>query len=206
MPKISDARRAERRDQILNAAWTCFQREGLHATKMDDIIAASGLSAGAVYSYFPSKDALILAAVTTSLAGIQELLTPLWKQQPPPSPELLLRQIASAVERFTARDGFDLKRLALLGWSEAQRNEQLRETMRGFYKSFRDELAMLAKGWAASGVIDPGAPPSDVSKALLAAVLGFVVEAALLDDVSPVAFARGVAHLSPVTAQPARDP
>ena len=72
MPKISDERRAARHAQILDAAWTCFQRQGLHATTMDDIIRASGLSAGAVYSYFPSKEELIFAAVTTSLAGLRD--------------------------------------------------------------------------------------------------------------------------------------
>jgi TetR/AcrR family transcriptional regulator, transcriptional repressor of aconitase len=196
MPKISDARRAERREQILNAAWRCFQREGLHATKMDDIIETSGLSAGAVYSYFPSKDALILAAVTTSLSGIQSLLTPLLKQEPLPPPEALLRQITSAVERFTAREGFDLKRLALLGWSEAQRNEQLRATMHQFYEGFRGQLAEAAKAWASMGVISSNASPGDVSKALLAAILGFVVQAALLGDVTPTAIASGIVQLS----------
>ncbi|MGE3872078.1 MAG: TetR/AcrR family transcriptional regulator [Parvibaculaceae bacterium] len=50
MPKISDEKRLARRMQILEAAWTCFQKQGLHATTMADIINASGLSAGAVYS------------------------------------------------------------------------------------------------------------------------------------------------------------
>ena len=197
MPKISDARRAERREQILNAAWTCFQKEGLHATTMDDIISTSGLSAGAVYSYFSSKEALILAAVTTSLAGIRDIIAPMPAREPLPSPELLLRNIALAIEGFTAREGFDLKRLALLGWSEAQRNEQLRTTMRGFYTVFRDQLAKAAKVWAATGVIEAKASPDNVSKALLSIILGFVVQAALLGDVSPLAVGRGIAQLSP---------
>ncbi len=196
MPKISDARRAERREQILNAAWSCFQREGLHATTMDDIIVASGLSAGAVYSYFPSKEALILAAVTVSLSGIRDLLVPLLEREALTSPDLLLRDIALAIEHFTAREGFDRKRLALLGWSEAQRNEQLRVTMRGFYTSFRDQLAKVSQTWAATGVINPKASSDDVSKALLAIILGFVVQAALLGDVAPAAIGRGVAQLS----------
>ena len=74
MPKISDDKRAARRVQILEAAWVCFQREGLHATTMDDIIRASRLSAGAVYSYYPSKEDLILAAVTMSLSGLRARL------------------------------------------------------------------------------------------------------------------------------------
>ncbi|HEX3781251.1 MAG TPA: TetR family transcriptional regulator, partial [Pseudonocardiaceae bacterium] len=34
-----------RRRQILTCAWTCFSRNGFHATSMDDIIAATGMSA-----------------------------------------------------------------------------------------------------------------------------------------------------------------
>jgi AcrR family transcriptional regulator len=204
MPKISDARRAERREQILNAAWSCFQREGLHATTMDDIITASGLSAGAVYSYFPSKEALIFAAVTASLSGIRELLDPLLKRDPLPSPEQLLGEVAAAIEHFTTREGFDLKRLALLGWSEAQRNEQLRSTMRGFYTVFRDHLAAVARSWAVTGVINPQASADDVSRALLAVILGFVVQSALLGDVAPAAIGRGIAQLSPAPKSAAR--
>ena len=196
MPKITDARRAERREQILNAAWSCFQREGLHATTMDDIITASGLSAGAVYSYFPSKEALIVAAVTTSLTGIRGLLDPLLQRDPLPSPDVLLSEIASTIEGFTERDGFDLKRLALLGWSEAQRNEQLRTTMRGFYTAFRDQLGGVGSAWIASGTIAAEASPDDVAKAVLSVILGFVVQAALLDDVEPSAIGRGIAQLS----------
>ena len=68
MPKISDEKRAARRIQILEAAWICFQKQGLHATTMSDIIATSGLSAGAVYSYFASKEDLILAAIKDAQA------------------------------------------------------------------------------------------------------------------------------------------
>jgi TetR/AcrR family transcriptional regulator, transcriptional repressor of aconitase len=197
MPKISDERRAERREQILNAAWSCFQRDGLHATTMDHIIAASGLSAGAVYSYFPSKEELILAAVAASLSGIRELLDPLLRRDPPLPPETLLREIAAAIDRFSSRDGFDLKRLALLGWSEAQRNERLRGTMRGFYTAFRDQLAEVCKTWAAVGLIARTAKPDEAAKALLALILGYVAQAALLGDVEPAAIGRGATQLAP---------
>ena len=136
MPKISDERRAARRRQILEAAWTCFQKQGLHATTMDDIIRAAGLSAGAVYSYFPSKEALILAAVTDSLGGLRDLVEPTLKARPLPPPQALIAQIIEAIASFTVREGYDLRRIALLGWSEAQRNDRLRETMKGFYLPF----------------------------------------------------------------------
>ncbi|HEY5793831.1 MAG TPA: TetR/AcrR family transcriptional regulator [Bosea sp. (in: a-proteobacteria)] len=193
MPKISDEKRAARRAQILEAAWSCFQREGLHATTMDDIIRASGLSAGAVYSYYPSKDELILAAVTSSLSGLRALMQPLLDAQPPPAPAELLRQITTTIARFTARDGYDLKRIALLGWSEAQRNEGLRATMRGYYLAVRDQIEAVLERAVQAGRFDATVSRKDAAKALLAAVLGFVVQSAILGDIEPAEIAGGLA-------------
>ena len=61
MPKISPAHEQQRRAQILAAAMTCFARQGYHATSMDDVVRESGLSVGAIYSYFPSKEDLFLS-------------------------------------------------------------------------------------------------------------------------------------------------
>lgn len=60
MPKISPAQEQQRRAQILAAAMACFARQGYHATSMDDVVRESGLSVGAIYSYFPSKEDLFL--------------------------------------------------------------------------------------------------------------------------------------------------
>jgi AcrR family transcriptional regulator len=196
MPKISDERRTARRQQILEAAWTCFQRQGLHATTMGDIIRACGLSAGAVYSYFPGKEALILAAVTTSLSGLAERVAPVLAADPPPPPEALLRQLAALVTAFTAREGYDLRRIALLGWSEAQRNEALRSEMRGYYAAFRAGLAEAARRWRETGIIPGDAVPEEVARTLLATLLGFVVQSALLGDVTPEELARGLGALT----------
>lgn len=195
MPKISDEKRAARRQQILNAAWACFQREGLHATTMDDIIRQSGLSAGAVYSYFKNKEDLILAAVTTSLSGIGALVAPLFARDPLPPPDEFVRDLARAIEGFTARDGYDLKRIALLGWSEAQRNAKLRDTMRLVYTGFRQQLAGAVKTWQKRGEIAPGRAPDDAARVLLSLIVGYVVQAALMGDLEPDAFARGVKDL-----------
>jgi len=196
MPKISDEKRAARRAQILEAAWTCFQKAGLHATTMDDIIRASGLSAGAVYSYYPSKDELILAAVTTSLSGLTALIGPLLQATPVLAPAALLQQITTTIDGFTARQGYDLKRVALLGWAEAQRNERLRETMSGFYLAFREQLERALERAADAGHLERGMSAKDAAKALLAMIVGFVVQDALLHDVEPNELARGLAALA----------
>lgn len=56
-PDVSE----ERKNQILDAAVTVFTRLGFHKARMDDIVEESGLSKGALYWYFKSKDDIILA-------------------------------------------------------------------------------------------------------------------------------------------------
>jgi len=56
-PDVSE----ERRLQILEAATTVFSRLGFHKARMDDIVKESGLSKGALYWYFKSKDEIIIA-------------------------------------------------------------------------------------------------------------------------------------------------
>ncbi len=61
MPKTSDAAKEARRTQILDAAVRCFARTGYYATTIEDVVRETDLSRGALYLYFPSKEALYLA-------------------------------------------------------------------------------------------------------------------------------------------------
>lgn len=63
MPKVTDAHRAARRHEIASAALRCFARKGFQATSVADIIAESGLSAGAIYGHYKSKEELIALAI-----------------------------------------------------------------------------------------------------------------------------------------------
>jgi AcrR family transcriptional regulator len=51
------------RAQLLDAACQVFASKGYDGTKLMDIVRASGLSSGAVYGRFASKDEMLLAAV-----------------------------------------------------------------------------------------------------------------------------------------------
>ena len=57
--------RAERRDQqiqrILDAAQACFVRSGFQGASMQQICAECGMSPGALYRYFASKEAIVAA-------------------------------------------------------------------------------------------------------------------------------------------------
>src|SRR5579871_1553404 len=61
MPKITEAKRDARRQQILDAALRCFARDGFHNTTTADIVRESGVSQGALYLYFATKEDIILA-------------------------------------------------------------------------------------------------------------------------------------------------
>ena len=55
-PDVSE----ERKNQIIVAAIDVFARRGIHKTRMDDIVTETGLSKGALYWYFKSKDDIIV--------------------------------------------------------------------------------------------------------------------------------------------------
>lgn len=64
-------RRAEARpDEVLDAALDLFIENGFAATRVDDIAKRAGLSKGAVYLYFPSKEAIIEALVRRALVPV----------------------------------------------------------------------------------------------------------------------------------------
>lgn len=50
-----------RKDHILAAARICFSRSGFHRASMSEICAEAKMSPGALYRYYPSKDAIIEA-------------------------------------------------------------------------------------------------------------------------------------------------
>lgn len=51
---------AEKRQHILEAAYTLFKRDGFHATGIDRIIAEADIAKMTMYRHFPSKDGLIV--------------------------------------------------------------------------------------------------------------------------------------------------
>jgi TetR/AcrR family transcriptional regulator, transcriptional repressor of aconitase len=61
MPKVSQAHLDARRQQIVAAARARFASHGFARTSMADIVAESGLSNGAIYRYFTSKDEIVVA-------------------------------------------------------------------------------------------------------------------------------------------------
>ncbi|MBI4920695.1 MAG: TetR/AcrR family transcriptional regulator [Devosia nanyangense] len=64
-------RRAEARpDEVLDAALALFVEKGFAASRVEDIATRAGLSKGAVYLYFPSKEAILEGLVRRAVLPI----------------------------------------------------------------------------------------------------------------------------------------
>jgi AcrR family transcriptional regulator len=61
---------AQTRQAILEAAITRFGRDGYRSTSVADIARDAGIGGTVTYAYFPSKEALFLAAVDEDAAGV----------------------------------------------------------------------------------------------------------------------------------------
>lgn len=193
MPKISDAHREMRRAQILDAAWRCFYREGVQATTMEQIIKEADMSASAMYRYFGGKDDIIFSAISASLSAVATLLEPIVARDL--GPAALVERVTADIEAFSQREDYNLAAIAMHGWSEAQRDERVRELIRGFYEGFREQLVARVLRWQAQDEVAPDADATEVAKALQSIILGYVVQMSIMRDVDPAGHARGLAAL-----------
>jgi TetR/AcrR family transcriptional regulator, transcriptional repressor of aconitase len=75
MPKVAQSHLDARRQQIVDAARARFASHGFARTSMTDIVAESGLSTGAIYRYFTSKDEIVIAVCEQATGAFPTELT-----------------------------------------------------------------------------------------------------------------------------------
>jgi AcrR family transcriptional regulator len=73
MPKISEERKAERREQILAGARGCFAEHGYEGATVARLEEAIGLSRGAIFNYYPTKEDLFVELAVRDSARLSEL-------------------------------------------------------------------------------------------------------------------------------------
>ena len=91
----------QRREEILSAAVQCFREKGFHAASMSSIAAAFGMSAGHIYNYFESKDAIIEALVDKWSELLLKELTLNWSPDPEKSKKYIAENVAKELRRWT---------------------------------------------------------------------------------------------------------
>lgn len=129
MPRVSAAHEQEVRGRIVLGALRVFAEKGFHRATMQDIVRETGLSVGAIYTYFKSKDELYLAGCDLSVGqGIGELGDRLTAGR------TLAERIAISIGYFL--DGVDdvgdapgLARFLVQAWASAEDEPAIREML-----------------------------------------------------------------------------
>ncbi len=62
-PPLQRRRKAERPQEILQAALEVFSEKGFAGARLDDVAARAGITKGTIYVYFPSKEDLFVATL-----------------------------------------------------------------------------------------------------------------------------------------------
>lgn len=189
MPPVSQRYRDARRRHIIDSARRCYARSGFHATSMQDVFTESGLSAGAVYGYFASKDDLIGGIIEEVLDEIDVALQNLTDATGPSS----LDDALAAV--FQALDHPELARLAVQVWAEAGHNPQLNARLTDYYRRMRVRFTALVQHHQRDGTLTPDGNASHLAQVLTALGPAFLLQRALLHDVNADTFTSGLRGL-----------
>jgi AcrR family transcriptional regulator len=189
VPKVSQAYLDARRQQILDAARRCFMRNGFHETSMQDVFAESGLSSGAVYRYFSSKDDMILAIVEENMTDVMALVHSLAADPHGEGLGEALASVLDVIREKHARD--DVGAMAVLVWSEQLRNPKLKRRFESALREMRTDLAEIVRGHQDDGSLPAGANAEALAALLMTIVPGFLLHLALFgadsDDGIPAA-------------------
>ncbi|MAK63709.1 MAG: TetR family transcriptional regulator [Maricaulis sp.] len=124
MPQPRRQRRPEARpDEILDAALAVFTEQGFASARVEDIARRAGLSKGAVYLYFPSKDAMLNALVEQSAGKLARAAEQLVAIGAPGDPEAALRSLLKML--MTAMADPDISAAPRLVLTEAGRSPEI---------------------------------------------------------------------------------
>jgi AcrR family transcriptional regulator len=184
---------AARRHQILDAARRCFERAGFHRTSMQDILAEAGLSAGAVYRYFPSKTEIVRAIADETISGVLDRAGAAVRADPPPPLTDLVGALITAAERQLEPDG--VLRMAIQVWGESVHNPELATAVADTYRRVRSVFIDYARRARDAGMLPAASDPEEVGRALFGLVPGYIMQRALLGDVDRDGYLRGLTTL-----------
>jgi AcrR family transcriptional regulator len=192
VPRVPEAHLTARRDQIIDAATARFAVNGFQATGMADVIAASGLSAGAVYRYFRSKDELIEAIVDRVLGRAADRFERLLDEGQAPDPAEAVAAAVDVIVSVGETAPVDATRVAVQAWAEALRNPAVATVAGGAYRTMRGYFVEVARRAQQTGRLPADADPAQLGSALFSLVLGFLLQRLLLGDVDPGGYVTAV--------------
>ncbi|MEP9356087.1 helix-turn-helix domain-containing protein [Xanthobacter sp. KR7-65] len=141
--------RQEQRKRILDAAVACFGRDGFHGASMQKICAEAGMSPGALYRYFPSKESIIAAIVESERADRVAILDSIARA---PS---VLAALTECLRLVLTEAMFASARLGPEIMAEAIRNADLRAAVEPHEHESRCQLRNALAIAVTQGEVDP---------------------------------------------------
>jgi AcrR family transcriptional regulator len=178
------ARKAATRTRLLDAAARVYAARGFAGATLDDVAEEAGLTKGAVYGHFGSKDNLLTALMEEWLAneiaeqvGLFDRDETTWRR-PFVGSDRWMQELDEAPDAF---------RLLIEFWLASARDEGLRERIAGGFEALRHMFAGFIAESAADAGLDVGAEGArHFANVSLALSLGLgLVRVADRDNVSP---------------------
>ena len=163
----------DRRTRILDAAELCFVRSGFHRTTMQDVAAEAGMSAGNLYRYFPSKDAIVAGLSERDRRDVAESFATM------PGGDFMagFRELG---RRHFEDEPRDKAVLCLEIWAEATRNAQFAKLTADFASDLLQRLTDLLDGARAAGNIAPAMDTRTIATLIMTMADGLFVRRAVL--------------------------
>ena len=182
------ARKAATRERLLQAAATVYAKNGFAGATLDDVAREAGLTKGAVYDHFGSKDNLLVALMTEYL-GVEISSQVAWFDRD----EVTWRRPIAGSDGWMKEldESPDAFRLLVEFWLAAGRDEDVREQFLLGLNALRDTFA----GFTAMSATDAGVPMSPDSanaRNFANVVLGLSLGLGLLRVADPEGTPAGV--------------
>jgi len=195
MPKVTEAHRTARRDEIIGAALRCFSEKGYQRTSMADVIDESGLSAGAIYGYFAGKQELFAAVAGRVLEARQGELRAQRAHGEPLSPGQVMATLIDGMRREPF--GHVIVQL----WAEAAIDPEIGELVQAVLMRVRETVRQRLVEWASA---EPGRVDGDpeewatrVTPVVVGVAPGFMIQRAILPGFDEEAFLAALPEALP---------
>ncbi len=171
-------RREQTRSAILEAATSCFARDGYDATGVAEICETAGVSKGAFYYHFESKETVFLELIDSWLQVLETTLQEVTSQAKT-VPDGLINMAGMVQQIFENNRQF--MGLFLELWTHASRNEKVKTATLAPYRRYQDLFTALIKRGIDEGSIEP-VDPATAGQMLLSLSSGLFLQASLEPD------------------------
>jgi AcrR family transcriptional regulator len=141
---------------------------------MQDVISQAGLSVGAVYRYFKSKDELRTAVGERYVGAVTDELSAVARHEPALPPAEAMARALDIIEPRLAPDGAG--QLALQMWAEAIRNPEVRDFVAGTYRQLRDSFVTIARRAKAAGHVPGDVNAEALGLAMFTLMPGYMIQ------------------------------